>query len=204
MYAAILLLLLQSYQVIAQERTITGRITSEDNVPLVGVTVTNTSTNKKVLTNQSGEFRIAATKGQKLTFFHVGFENQTVTVGDATVVNLKLKGQSGQLEDVEVTVAMDLKRNPRELGFANQKVAGSEVQETQRENFLNSLQGRVAGLTINATNGQAGASSAIVLRGFNSMALDNQPLFVVDGIVVDNQSVNQNSNSGSGLGLVEN
>lgn len=202
MYAAILLLLLQSYQSFAQERTISGRITSDDNVPLVGVTVTNTSTNKKATTNQAGEFRIQAQKGQKLSFTYVGYETQTVTVGDASVVNIQLKDQAGELE--EVTVAMDLKRNPRELGFAHQKVAGTEVQETQRENFLNSLQGRVAGLTINATNGQAGSSSAIVLRGFNSMALDNQPLFVVDGVVMDNQSVNQTSNSGSGLGLVEN
>lgn len=202
MTAALLLLLLQSSLSFAQERTITGRITSEDNVPLVGVTVTNTTTNKKATTNQTGEFRIQGQKGQKLTFTYVGFETQTITVGDAAVINIRLKDQGGQLE--EVTVAMDLKRNPRELGFANQKVAGTEVQETQRENFLNSLQGRVAGLTINATNGQAGSSSAIVLRGFNSMALDNQPLFVVDGIVMDNQSINQNSNSGSGLGLVEN
>jgi len=202
MTAALLLLLLHSSLSFAQERTITGRITSDDNVPLVGVTVTNTSTSKKATSNQSGEFRIQAQKGQKLTFTYVGYESQTVTVGDGNVVNIKLKDLGGQLE--EVTVAMDLKRNSRELGFANQKVSGAEIQETQRENFLNSLQGRVAGLTINSTNGQAGASSAIVLRGFNSMALDNQPLFVVDGIVMDNQSVNQNSNSGSGLGLVEN
>jgi TonB-linked SusC/RagA family outer membrane protein len=202
LYAALSMLLLLAYPSFAQERTITGRIISDDNIPLVGVTVTNTSTNKKVLTNESGEFRIAAQRGQKLTFVYVGFQKQTITVGDAAVINVKLTGEGNQLE--EVTVAMDMKRNPRELGFSTQKVAGSEVQETQRENFFNSLQGRVAGLTVNSTSGQAGASSAIVLRGFNSMALDNQPLFVIDGIVVDNQSFNQNSNSGSGLGLVEN
>lgn len=202
LYAALSLLLLLSYPAFAQERMITGRIISDDNIPLVGVTVTNTSSNKKAVTNESGNFQISAQKGHRLTFTYVGFETQTITVGDAAVVNLTMKSQGSDLE--EVTVAMDMKRNPRELGFAHAKVAGAEVQETQRENFFNSLQGRVAGLTVNSTSGQAGASSSIVLRGFNSMALDNQPLYVIDGVVADNQSFNQNSTSGSGLGLVEN
>lgn len=200
--AAVLLLLCQSHQSYAQEVVISGRILSEDNVPLSGVTVTNTGTNKKTITNANGDYRIAAQKGQKLSFSYIGYEDQTLTVGGTNVINIKLKGASSQLE--EVTVVMDMKRNKRELGFAHQKLAGGEIQETQRENFLTGLQGRVSGLTINSTSGQAGASSSIVLRGFNSMALDNQPLFVVDGIVMDNQSVNQTSNSGSGLGLVEN
>lgn len=202
MLAAFSLLMLFSGQTFAQERTITGKVISDDNIPLVGVTVTNDNTKKKVTTNQTGAFQIAAQKGQKLTFTYVGFRTQTVTIGDAAVVNITLRDDGNQLE--EVTVAMDIKRNPKELGFAHATVGGKEIAETQRENFLTSLQGRVAGLTVNETSGQAGASSAIVLRGFNSMALDNQPLFVVDGIVMDNQSLNQNSNSNSGLGLVEN
>ena len=76
-----------------------------------------------------------------------------------------------------------------------------EIQETQRENFLNSLQGRVAGLTLDQTSGVAGASSAVVLRGFNSLSLSNQPLYVVDGVIMDNQTVNETSGGGSGLGL---
>jgi TonB-linked SusC/RagA family outer membrane protein len=199
--AAILLLLFLSYQSFAQERTITGKILSDDNIPLVGVTVINNATNKKTITNQSGDFRIQAVKGQKLTFSYVGFESQTMTVGESAVVNVKLKGLSSQLE--EVTVAMDMKRNSKELGYSTQKVSGAEIQATQRENFLNSLQGRVAGLTVNQTSGIAGASSSIVLRGFNSLSLSNQPLFVVDGVIMDNQTIDENSNGGSGVGLVE-
>ena len=85
--------------------------------------------------------------------------------------------------------------------FAVQKVSCNEIAETQRENFLNSLQGRVAGITITPTGGAAGAGSQIVLRGFNSLSLDNSPLFVIDGIIVDNSTVNETSNGGSGLGL---
>lgn len=199
LYAALSLLLLLSYPSFAQERMITGKIISDDNIPLVGVTVTNTTTNRKAVTNESGNFQISAQKGHKLTFTYVGFDSQTITVGDAAVVNLTMKGQGAELE--EVTVAMDMKRNPRELGYSTQKVAGAEIQATQRENFLNSLQGRVAGLTVNPTSGAAGASSSIVLRGFNSLSLSNQPLFVIDGVIVDNQTVDENSNGGTGVGM---
>src|SRR5205085_10546833 len=96
---------------------------------------------------------------------------------------------------------MDIKRNPRELGYSAQKIGGSEIAGTQRENFLNSLEGRVAGLTINPTTGMAGSSSQIISRGFNSLSLNNQPLFVVDGVILDNSTVNETSNGGTQLGL---
>jgi TonB-linked SusC/RagA family outer membrane protein len=82
-----------------------------------------------------------------------------------------------------------------------QKVAGTDVQETTRENFLNSLQGRVAGLTLDPTSGEAGASSSVVLRGFNSLSLSNQPLYVVDGVIMDNSTLNETSSGGSTNGL---
>ncbi|MFZ8518350.1 TonB-dependent receptor plug domain-containing protein, partial [Staphylococcus aureus] len=87
----------------------------------------------------------------------------------------KLKSDIADLDDV-VVVAMDQKRKPRELGYSTQSVKGAEIQESQRDNFINSLQGRVAGLTVNPTSGTVGASSQIVLRGFNSLSLSNQPL----------------------------
>jgi TonB-linked SusC/RagA family outer membrane protein len=101
----------------------------------------------------------------------------------------------------EVVVAMDIKRNPRELGYSVQTVKGADIQQTQRENFVTGLQGRVAGLTVTPTSGAAGASAGIVLRGYNTISGTNQPLFVVDGIIIDNQTLNSNSQSGSGIGL---
>jgi outer membrane cobalamin receptor len=84
-----------------------------------------------------------------------------------------------------VVTAMDIKRSPRSLGYSTQSLKGDEIQETQRENFLNGLQGRVAGLTLDQTSGVAGSSSSVVLRGFNSLSLSNQPLYVVDGVIMD-------------------
>jgi len=188
----------------AQERTVTGTIVSEDNkTPLSGVTVRVKGTRRIVTTDANGKFSIKVNPGETLQVSYVGYETTDIKPGDGATVGVSLKTADNTMGEVVVT-AMDQKRNPRELGYAAQKVSGAEVAETQRENFLNGLNGRVAGLTINPTSGQAGASSSIVLRGFNSMALDNQPLFVIDGVIMDNSTMNETSNSGSGLGLVEN
>ncbi len=185
----------------AQGQTITGIVKDADKgFPMQGVTVKVAGTTIATQTSVNGSFTIKADKGQKLLFLYIGYVSASINISDKPII-VALKSESTELEQVEVTVAMDLKRKPRELGFSAQKVEGDEIKETQRENFVNSLQGRVAGLTVTSTNGQAGASSSIVLRGFNSMALSNQPLFVIDGIIIDNQTVNETSNGGSQLGL---
>ena len=192
-----------SVSAIAQDQTITGIIRdAADNTALPGVSVRIKGSRSGTTTNSSGSFSIKAQKGQVLVFSFLGFKPTEVTVGDNTSINLNLveSADRQQLSEVVVT-AMDIKKNPRELGYAVQGATGKEIQETQRENFVNALQGRIAGLTITPTNGIAGASSSIVLRGFNSLSLSNEPLFVVDGIILDNQTINETSNQGSLLGL---
>lgn len=201
--ASLLFLFLLPPAIMAQERTITGTVLADDNkTPLSGVTVTVKGTQRKTQTDANGNFTIRINAGETLQFSYVGREFRELKP-DGNTVSITLKSAESTLEEVVVT-AMDIKRNPRELGYSAQKVGGNEVAQTQRENFLNGLAGRVAGLTVNPTGGQAGASTAIVLRGFNSMALDNQPLFVIDGVIVDNSTVNETSGSNTGLGLVEN
>ncbi len=204
MIALCVLLLLTPGLVSAQQRTITGTILSEDNkAPLQGVTIRVSGTNRLTQTDAQGRFSIAVNPGETLQVSYVGYEPQTIKPGDSNTLGISMKAIDGTLGEVIVT-AMDIKRNPRELGYSAQRLDGQEVAETQRENFLNSMAGRISGLTVNPTGGQAGSSTQIVLRGFNSMALDNQPLFVVDGIIVDNSTVNETSGSNTGLGFVEN
>ncbi len=184
----------------AQETTVSGVILeSVRNQPLEGVTVKVAGTNTATKTGVNGGYSIKAKPGDVLEFTYVGFATQRITYRGQPI-NLTLRS-TGATELDEVVVAMDLKRRPRELGYAAQRVDGAEIQQTQRENFINSLQGRVAGVTVTPTNGQAGASSQIILRGFNSLSLSNQPLFIVDGIILDNSTLNETSNGGSGLGL---
>lgn len=191
--------LLCCLSVYAQSQTVSGTITDADKkTPLSDVTVRLVGTTVVTKTNDKGAFTIKATTGQSLSISYVGYETKKVTVSGSTL-NIVLVQQVAELE--EVVVSMDQKRKPRELGYSNQQVSGKEIQQTQRENFINSLQGRVAGLTITPTNGVAGASSQIVLRGFNSLSLSNQPIFVVDGIILDNSTMDETSNGGSQLGL---
>lgn len=184
----------------AQSRTISGVVVDEDNSPLSGVTVTVKNTPRATTTDANGAFSINASAGQVLQFSYVGHEAKNMAVGSSSQLMVKLNKAKGDLEEVVVT-AMDIKRRPRELGYSTQGVSGKDIQESQRENFLNSLQGRVAGLTLDVTSGVAGASSAIVLRGFNSMSLSNSPLYVVDGVILDNSTFNETSSGGSTIGL---
>lgn len=187
----------------AQEKTISGTVLSEDKSPLAGVTVRVKGTSRVTQTDASGNFTIKVNPGETLLVTYVGYQPQEVNPGSGSTVGVTMKSTDGTLGEVVVT-AMDIKKSKRSLGFSTETVDGDDVKETQRENFLNSLQGRVAGLTVTSTSGMAGSSSQIVLRGFNSLALDNSPLFVIDGVVVDNQTLSENhggGGAGSSLGL---
>ncbi|MDQ2719149.1 MAG: SusC/RagA family TonB-linked outer membrane protein [Bacteroidota bacterium] len=195
------LLLLQSTQLLfaQQQREIPGKVLDVSNAPLAGVTVLVQGKKTGTQTNSNGVYTIRATNKDVLVFSAVGYATQRVRVGNSQSIETKLLEGENVLN--EVTVAMDQKRNSRELPYSVQNVGGKEIAQTQRENFVNSLQGRVAGLTVTSTTGAAGASTGIVLRGFNTLSGNNQPLFIVDGIIIDNQTLNSNSQSGSGIGL---
>ncbi len=187
MKVVVLLLLIFSLPSYGQSQTVTGTVQDADKkTPLQGVTVKVVGTTIAAQTNEKGVFTIRADKGQTLLISFIGFENQRVAVNGN---NLSVSLKSSVTELDEVVVAMDIKRKPRELGYSNQTVKGDDLKETQRENFLGGLQGRIAGATITQTSGVPGASSTIVLRGFNSLSLNNQPLFVVDGVIRDNSTI---------------
>ena len=189
----------QAGTALAQETNVSGVVlSSQKKQPLEGATVKVVGTNSSTTTTATGSYIIKAKNGDVLEFSYVGYGIQRITFrGQPISVTLQ---NTGATELDEVVVAMDLKRPNRELGFSAQKVAGADLQQTQRENFLNSLQGRVAGATITSTSGVPGASSTIVLRGFNSLSLNNQPLFVVDGIIIDNSTIDAVSNVAAAAG----
>jgi TonB-linked SusC/RagA family outer membrane protein len=196
----VLLLLQMSQSSFAQEKTVSGKVLSEDNNPIVGASVLVKGKKGGTQTNVDGNFTIKAEPGDVLIFSYVNYVKQEVKVGSSSLISVHLQKGKGELEEVVVT-AMDVKRNARELGYSAQSVSGTEVAQTQRDNFVNALQGRVSGLTVTPTSGVAGSSSSIVLRGFNTMSGNNQPLFVVDGVILDNSTLNTNSQGGAGIGL---
>jgi len=176
----------------AQQKLVSGKVVNFDKAPLSNVSVVVKGTRVSTSTDNNGSYSIKVAADQTLSFTMVGYESKEVKVGDKSNIDVRLAAVDNTLEEVVVT-AMDIRRNPKELGYSVQKLKGADLAETQRNNFVNSLQGRVAGLTINPTSGLAGASSQIVLRGFNSLSLDNSPLFIIDGIIIDNQSVSENN-----------
>ena len=187
--------------VFSQTVTVRGTvISSSNNDGVPNATVTVKGTTRATQTDAKGNFSIQAAKGDILVLSSVGFKPMEFKVSDNATPKITLSSTEEMLGEVVVT-ALDIKRNPRELGYSVQKVNGEELKETQRENFVTGLQGRVSGLSVLPTSGQAGASSAVVLRGFNSLSQSNQPLFVIDGIIMDNSTIDENSNGGQGIGL---
>ena len=189
-WATTLLLLICTLSLTAQERILKGKITDEDGAPLANVSVSVKGTSKGAITDISGNFTVKANKGQVLEISLIGYTKQTFTVGDVTAVSFKMKKDNRVLSEVTVT-ALGIKKEKRGQGFSSQEVKGEEISQTQRENFFNALQGRAAGVTVTSSSGAPGASSQIVLRGFNSLSGNNSPLIIVDGLPVNNGSFNQ-------------
>jgi ferric enterobactin receptor len=146
-----------------------------------------------------GFYSIAAQKGQVLVFTFVDYARQEITVGDDTKINLRLVLAQKQLGEVVVT-AYGVKKSKRELGYTAQEVKGEDIAQTQRDNWINALAGRVAGANITPTAGAPGSSTSIVLRGAISIGNSNSPLFVVDGVPYDNQTMNQENLASGSVG----
>lgn len=182
-----ILLLLIPLTTLAQEVVISGTIlSSDDKSPLQGVTVTNTATGKKAVTNKAGYYSISAAKGNKITFTYVGFVKEEFVAGDAASVNnVSMVPNDQQLGGVVVT-AYGIKRSKKELTYQAISVTGDEIASTKRDNFINALAGRIPGAMITSTSGLPGSSTSIVLRGPTSIDGSNQPIFVVDGLIIDN------------------
>lgn len=172
---------------------VSGVVTGEeDGLPIPGVSVVVKGTTKGAVTDIDGKFDIAAKEGEIITFSLVGYQAQDLPVGKETTINLILKGGNTQLGEVVVT-ALGLTQSQRSLTTNNQTVKGEEIAETQRDNFMEALQGRVAGLMMVSTSGASGSSALIQLRGASSIGGSNSPLIVVDGLPIDNSTFSQSA-----------
>src|SRR5205814_3631995 len=183
------ILLFAAPRVFAQQGTITGTVTSEQGAPLAGVTVAVKGTGKGTSTNRQGAYSIGAAVGQVLQFRFIGTALVERTVGTDNVLNVELRKVALSLDAVVVT-ALGQTTTQRALGYSQQSVQGPEIAQTQRENFVNALQGRVAGVDVTSTSGVPGSSSSIVIRGISSISSGNQPLMIVDGLPMDNRTLN--------------
>lgn len=172
----------------AQEKTVSGTVSDESGLPLPGVNIIVKGTTNGTQTDFDGKYSINANAGDVLTFTYVGLKTQEITVGSSDTVNVTMLEDAAVLDEVVVT-ALGIEREKKSLGYATQEVKGDAVSKIKSSNFVNSLSGKVAGLDIKSS-GTLGGSTNVVIRGNSSIAGNNQALFVVDGIPIDNGNTN--------------
>lgn len=184
------LLLIFSFASYGQSQTVTGTVKDIDKItPLAGVTVKVAGTNIIAQTNEKGAFTIKAAQGQMLAITYVGYESQQVVIDKSSSLDIMLKAVSTQLGDVVVT-AMGIKKERKALGYSVTDLNAQELMKNKNTNVVNSLAGKVPGVNVTQFSGSAGAGASITIRGGNSTSdsRQNQPLFVIDGIIYDNST----------------
>lgn len=173
----------------AQEKTISGVVTSKtDGMPLPGVGVIIKGTLKGVETDFDGKYQLKTSAGDVLVFSYVGMKTQSILVANQNTINVVLEDDN-VLNEVVVT-ALGIKKTRKSLTYAAQDVNAEELNKVKQTNPVNSLSGKVAGLNITRSSSGAGGSVKVVLRG-NSSIGNNQPLYVIDGIPLNNPSSGQ-------------
>jgi TonB-dependent SusC/RagA subfamily outer membrane receptor len=182
----VLLSILGSNNLMAQTVIITGKITSEqDGLGVSGASVSLKGTTKGTYSNDNGTFSLEISgTNATLVISSIGFDAQELLIGNQTVFDIILVPSSSVLGEVVFT-ALGIKREEKSLGYSVARVDGKEINRLPQENILNSLAGKMAGVTISATGG-TGSSVSMVIRGAKSLSSDNQPLFVIDGVPIAN------------------
>jgi TonB-linked SusC/RagA family outer membrane protein len=189
-----------SVQVVnAQQRTITGKVTSaEDGMSLPGVSVSVKGTTTGTITNADGAYTLGvAADAQALVFSFVGMSTKEVVLGSTNIVDVVLDPEVIGVDEVVVT-ALGISREKKSLGYASQGVDGDELMTANDINPISSLSGKVAGLTVSGQN--FGGSKNVLIRGASSFTEDNQPLFVVDGVPISNENFNDETTQIGGGG----
>lgn len=184
----------------AQDRVITGKVTSsEDGSSLPGVNVVIKGTTNGTVTDIDGNYKLSVPEdGGILVFSFIGLESQEAEIGSRSTIDALMDSDIQQLSEVVVT-ALGVTREVASLGYATQTVDAEEVTKAKEANFVNSLSGKVAGLSIKQNN-NFGGSTNVVIRGMSSITGSNQALFVVDGVPIDNRTGNDTYQSAGRYG----
>ncbi len=176
-------------EVVIDGITITGRVrSSEDNEGLPGVNVVVKGTSQGTVTDVEGNYSLEVpSKETVLVYSSVGFIQQNEIVGNRILIDVKLSPDVKALDEIVVT-ALGISREKKSIGYAVQELDGAQLTEAREPNLINALAGKIAGVQVVNGNGTVGASSNILIRGSTSISGKNQPLFVVDGVPINNET----------------
>lgn len=169
------------------QQMVSGQITADDGETLIGVNIIEKGTSNGVLTDIDGNYSIKVAEGATLVFSYTGFETQEVEVGNQTVIDLRMT--AGLALDEVVVTALGVKKSQKSLTYSVTEIKPEGFMDARETNVANSLAGRVAGVNVSSTATGAGGSARVVIRGNNSLSGANQPLYVVDGVPIDNTNL---------------
>jgi len=183
-------------------RTITGTVKDETGTPLPAVNVKVKNSSISTSTNSQGKFSISATEGSILEFRYIGYKPREITVGSASLINIDMEPSSNELNEVTVEGALGIKKLDKNLGYAATRLDGEELTRTNTVNPITALQGKVAGVNINVMSSAGVQTSPFIqirgakVLGSTSNAANNQPIFVIDGNVLQNNIVGADDQDG--------
>ena len=169
----------------SSDKQIKGKVTDETGEPLIGVNIQVQGSASGVISDIEGRYSIEAPVGSTLNFTYIGYTPQNVKVTDRSVYNVTLATAVEQLNEVVVT-ALGIKREQKALSYNVQQVKADEISGIKDANFINSLNGKVAGVTINSSSSGVGGASKVVMRGAKSIEQSSNALYVIDGIPMYN------------------
>ncbi len=187
--------LIASVAIWAQTRTITGTVVGSDGYPIPGAVVMVKGTSVGAVTDVDGKYRISVPDGNEtLVFRIIGMLDQEQEINGRTQVDATLEADNKELEEVVVT-ALGISRQEKTLGYSATAVKSDELVKAHTTNVADALSGKVAGLSVSATSSDPGSVSNIIIRGFSSINGSNQPLYVVDGVPLQNSMQSSNGHN---------
>lgn len=183
-------------QMVVSETTVKGTVLDTKGEPLIGVSVLVKGTTRGTATDVNGKYELAVDDGAAtLVFSFVGYVRKEVVVGSQSEINVTLAEDTQNLSEVVVT-ALGIKRDKRALGYSVQEIGGEAISTAKEANLATTLAGKMAGVQVTRSANGAGGSSRVVIRGSNSLVGNSQPLYVIDGIPMDNSNPNSPSSTG--------
>ncbi len=182
-----LTLLLIGIGAVTAQTQVRGTVSDEQGEPVIGASVQIKGTGQGTVTDIDGNFALSVPSGSNtLVVSYVGMKTQEVAV--QRTLKIILEEDATMLGEVEITAEFGMKRVARAVGSSVQNVKASDIIESGRDNFISALQGRVSGMNVTSTGGAPGSSTTVVLRNITSISGNNQPLYVVDGVPMNNST----------------
>ena len=176
------------------ERTVTGTVLDEEGQPIPGVNVLEKETTTGTITDIEGNYALTVSgESSVLVFSFIGYQSQEITVGDKAVIDISLSSESQSLSEVVVT-ALGFEEDADQMGATSAQVDGEDIARSGEAQVINGISGRAAGVNITRSSGDPGAGSFIQIRGANTITGSSQPLVIVDGIPISNNSQDDSPN----------